>query len=163
VEWNRNANGYRLPTESEWEYSTKAGTELIYSGSNHVDEVAWYDGNSKINDNYTTHKVKTKKANGWGLYDMSGNVWEWCMDNWDQNLYKSRVNGIENPILWKDSPYARVVRGGSYRNFADSCQVALRVWADADVRNNARGFRLLRCAPLSFESFATRSTRNPLN
>jgi formylglycine-generating enzyme required for sulfatase activity len=143
VEWLRNANGYMLPTEAEWEYSAKAGTELIYSGSNSVDEVAWYCDNS----GNKTHEVKGKKANAWGLYDMSGNVWEWCMDKWDENAYKSRNNGIENPILWDNSPCARVVRGGSFRLYADYCRVAYRFGVDADHRYDLQGLRLLRCEP----------------
>jgi formylglycine-generating enzyme required for sulfatase activity len=143
VEWNRNANGYRLPTEAEWEYCAKAGSELTYSGSNDVDEVAWYYGNSGCK----THEVKTKKANGWGLYDMSGNVGEWCMDKWYNNAYQSRVNRIENPLLWENSPYARVVRGGSSGNLADYCRVAYRSGSEAGYRFKYRGFRLLRCEP----------------
>jgi sulfatase modifying factor 1 len=143
VEWNRHANGYRLPTEAEWEYSAKAGMELTYSGSNKVDEVAWYHANS----GYKTHEVKTKKANGWGLYDMTGNVWEWCMDKFDEESYQSRKNGIENPILWENSPCARVVRGGSYWSSAGHCRVAYRSRRDADYRNDLLGLRLLRCEP----------------
>jgi formylglycine-generating enzyme required for sulfatase activity len=143
VEWLRNANGYRLPTEAEWEYSAKAGTELIYSGSNRIDEVAWYEGNFSNK----THEVKGKKANAWGLYDMSGNVWEWCMDKWDENVYQSRSNGIENPILWDNSSCARVLRGGSCWNFAVFCRVADRSWDDADHRSSNWGLRLLRCEP----------------
>ncbi len=148
VEWHRLANGYRLPTEAEWEYCAKSGTELIYSGSNLIDEVGWYDENSR----HKTHQVKKKKHNAWGLYDMSGNVWEWCMDQWDPNAYKSRSNGIENPsncienpILWDHLPCVRVVRGGSLRLNAVLCRVAFRFRYDADIRNHFQGFRLLRC------------------
>ena len=146
VEWNRNANGYRLPTEAEWEYCAKAGTELTYSGSDEIDEVAWHDGNSRDK----THKVKKKKPNAWGLYDMTGNVWEWSMDKYDEEneeIYQSRDNGIENPLLWENSPCARVVRGGSYWYYADDCRVANRYGSDADYRFNDLGLRLLRCEP----------------
>lgn len=146
VEWIRDANGYRLPTEAEWEYSAKAGTELTYSGSNSIDKVAWYYGNSMVNGLYTTHDVKTKKANAWGLYDMTGNVGEWCHDMWDEEAYQNRVN-VENPVKWQNGPCARVVRGGSYGDGAGRGRVADRRWDDADARVVYWGLRLLRFEP----------------
>jgi formylglycine-generating enzyme required for sulfatase activity len=140
VEWKKDVNGYRLATEAEWEYSAKAGTELIYSGSNNIDEAAWYNGNLGIK----THEVKSKKPNAWGLYDMSGNVWEWCHDAFDENIYKNRATN-ENPVNWNNAHCARVLRGGSYWNDAINCRMVYRGGNDADRQRDSWGLRLFRC------------------
>ncbi len=117
------ANGFRLPTELEWEYAAQGGEVLKYSGSNSIDEVAWYYNNS---DN-KPHPVAQKKPNGYGLYDMSGNVWEWC---------------------WETGPYydgIRLIRGGGWEDNSMSCEVSGRNWTEyADIRNHKTGFRVVR-------------------
>jgi formylglycine-generating enzyme required for sulfatase activity len=100
-----NCEGYRLPTEAEWEYAAKAGGSYTYSGSSTIDDVAWYSGNSGS----TTHAVAGKAANAWGLYDMSGNVWEWTNDNY---LPYSATAAVD-PIAVGAGVY-RVVRGGDW-------------------------------------------------
>ncbi len=113
------ANGYRLPTEAEWEYAARSGnglkgTQYTYAGSDTIDEVAWdYDGKGK------TREVKTKKANGLGLYDMSGNVWELC---WD---WYSSISG-STPATGSVSGSDRVTRGGSYDAYTSKCTVSYR-------------------------------------
>jgi formylglycine-generating enzyme required for sulfatase activity len=83
ITFDQTANGFRLPTEAEWEYACKAGTSEIRYGE--LDLIAWYKGNSERK----THNVGQKKPNSWGLYDMLGNVWEWCSDLYDKEVYGS--------------------------------------------------------------------------
>ena len=140
VGMDRSANGYRLPTEAEWEYAAKAGTELTYAGSNNLGEVGWYGENS----GGETHPVGGKKANGWGLYDMSGNVWEWCSDEFDSSAYAGRRSGVDDPISYRPGASGRVFRGGSWIYYAGSCRVSFRDRSSPDRRCNYLGWRLPR-------------------
>jgi len=138
VAWNPGANGYRLPTEAEWEYAARGGNQsrgYIYAGSNKVDEVGWYDGNS----GNQTHEVGKKKANELGLYDMSGNVWEWCWD-W----YGPYPSGSQKDPIGASSGSFRVLRGGSWDDYAQFLRSALRNWCGPGYRSCTYGIRLVR-------------------
>lgn len=104
--FNINANGFRLPTEAEWEFACRAGSETDYPGSGVLDEIGWFNGNSA----YNPHPVGTKKPNNWDIYDMNGNVWEWCWDWYDENYY---FISPQNDPLGPASGARRVLRGGS--------------------------------------------------
>ncbi len=120
-EANKGANGYRLPSEAEWEWAArgaKSGKNEAYSGSNTIGDVAWYDDNSSGE----VKAVGTKAANAIGLYDMSGNVWEWC---------------------WDSAGTGRSVRGGSCASSAESCMVSARLAVSPDERLNVIGFRIV--------------------
>ena len=131
------SDGYRLPTEAEWEYAARGGESHKYSGSNNIDEVAWYNNNS----NEQPHPVGQKKANGFGLYDMSGNVWEWCSDAWKREYSSSAVVA---PIYVDTSVAKRVDRGGSWHSRAKLIRVSYRSRGSASFRSHYQGFRVLR-------------------
>ncbi len=136
VKWN--ANGYRLPTEAEWEFAAGGGTSsqgYTYSGSNTIDNVAWYAFNSGT----TTHTVGTMSANELGIYDMSGNVWEWCWD-WYGSAYPS--GGTTDPKGPSRTQTYRLMRGGSFHDFrVYYCQVFYRGFNYPDFRGEDLGFR----------------------
>ncbi|MHC6202215.1 formylglycine-generating enzyme family protein [Breznakiellaceae bacterium SP9] len=135
VSWDRSANGYRLPTEAEWEYACRAGTTTPYSSGNSVDTAGWYSSNSGD----TTHPVGTKQANVWGLYDMHGNVWEWCWD-W----YGDYSSGDQTDPLGAASGSYRVWRGGGWDSIATYLRSAYRHGDSPTGRGSGLGFRVVR-------------------
>ncbi|MDY4132729.1 formylglycine-generating enzyme family protein [Treponema sp.] len=132
--YNEEADGYRLPTEAEWEWLARGGENYTYAGSNTVGDVAWYTTNT--NDT-GTREVKTKKANGYGLYDMSGNVYEWCYD-WFGSVSSSTAD------TGASSGSSRVRRGGSWCINVSYCQVSSRSYDGPLSRDDVYGFRVVR-------------------
>ena len=134
------SEGYRLPTEAEWEYAARGGkhsTGFAYSGSNRLNEVAWYNQNSHSE----TKPVGLKLPNELGLYDMSGNIWEWCADHWHDNYKGAPTDGR----AWiGGNSTSRVVRGGSWYYDGYFCRVSIRNWYFPNGGNYIIGFRLAR-------------------
>jgi sulfatase modifying factor 1 len=124
IECDVTADGYRLPTEAEWEYACRAGTPGPRYGP--LDDVAWYRGNSQDR----IHDVGGKRPNAWGLYDMLGNVWDWCWDVYDADVYGSY----------------RVLRGGGWFDEHWSCRASVRRRSHPSLRLDDLGFRIARSA-----------------
>lgn len=145
--------GYRLPTEAEWEYAARADEATIYSGSNEAEEVAWFEKNSEG----STHAVKGKRANQWGLYDLSGNVTEWVWDEYETYPAGKQKNPI-GPLL--GSPQ-RVNRGGSWSSIARRVRAAGRSSHAPGIRYRDVGFRLARSYPLTLLPANPLPTKEP--
>jgi formylglycine-generating enzyme required for sulfatase activity len=136
---------FGLPSEAQWEYACRAGTETEYhtgDGEAALAEAGWYDGNA----GGETHPVGERKENRWGLYDLHGNVWEWCRDAWDGDAYKKREDGVVDPEVGaeevrKQAPL-RVLRGGAWSVGADGCRSSSRGGYKADGRFKRGGFRV---------------------
>jgi formylglycine-generating enzyme required for sulfatase activity len=145
VTWNRSANGYRLPTEAEWEYACRTGTKTPFStGNNITTKQANYDGvpynnNAKGTFRNKTVKVKSFSPNAWGLYNMHGNVWEWC---WD--LYEEYTGEAQIDPAGASSGFDRTIRGGSWLVHAQFLRSANRFNLSPYNTTNAVGFRLAR-------------------
>ena len=142
------ANGYRLPTEAEWEYACRAGAQTKFSFGDEATKLkasAWF----KANADQTTHPVGQKSPNGWGLYDMHGNVAEWCHDIYSESYYqKTEAKDPCGPATGDK----RVLRGGSWRTSEDGCRSSARNsenarFADACFGSDAYGFRCVKKAP----------------
>jgi formylglycine-generating enzyme required for sulfatase activity len=139
-----NTTVYRLPTEAEWEYACRAGSSTKYyygDAEGTLGDYAWHRGNSDSK----THPVGEKLPNAWGLYDMHGNVYEWCKDWYDSEYYQYCVdNGITDDPQGPSSSTSRVLRGGSWDLIAGLCRSADRLWYCLSVNYFFIGFRLCR-------------------
>ncbi|WP_050497900.1 SUMF1/EgtB/PvdO family nonheme iron enzyme [Streptomyces griseus] len=122
IDWDTSADGYRLPTEAEWEYACRAGTSGPRYGE--LDEIGWYRGNSAER----MHEVGGKRPNAWGLHDMLGNVWDWCWDVYDAEVYGAY----------------RVLRGGGWFDEHWSCRASARRRSHPSFQVDDVGFRLAR-------------------
>lgn len=138
----RSAFRFRLPTEAEWEYAARAGSDRLYSGSDDLDEVGWFDGNS----GGRTHEVGTKQANAWGLRDMCGNVLEWTQDRYGHYAsFCARTFGFNASAVdpqGDDRGTDRVARGGGWEDDPDYCRCAMRFYFDPAESSNDGGLRI---------------------
>ena len=132
----------RLPTEAEWEYACRAGTTTAYGfgdDASRFGDYAWYDGNAYDKDETYAHPVGAKKPNAWGLYDMHGNVYEWCADWYADSYANADARDPKGPATGS----ARVLRGGSWLSIPQRCRAAYRSWGSPDGRDVLIGFRVV--------------------
>lgn len=132
---------FRLPSEAEWEYACRAGTTGDYAGE--LDAMAWYDDNSENKP----HPVGQKNPNAFGLYDMHGNVWEWCEDIWHLLLNTIPTDGSAR--VAPGNLKRRILRGGAWCHNGENCRSALRNNYASDARNTSIGFRVVVAARTS--------------
>lgn len=141
VHINRDATGYRLPTEAEWEYAAGGGKTVKtekHAGAGLLSAIAWYSGNASRH----AHPVGLKKPNALGIFDCSGNVWEWCQD-WYAKGYYAKSGDVKNPP-GPASGATRVLRGGSWNNNGKHLRIASRSSRYPDFRDGSVGFRIAR-------------------
>lgn len=137
VDFVDGANGYRLPTDAEWEYSCRAGSKLVQYGN--IEDIGWYEGNS----NETTHDVGLKLPNDFGLFDMLGNVWEWCWDIYDPEVYGSY----------------RIFRGGGWSDESRGCLASNRRRSHPTYAIDDVGFRVARSERQALNKALHRTSR----
>ena len=151
VSWNElkaadgflDRTGLSLPSEAQWEYACRAGQSGPYSGTGDLDDMGWYRHNS----GGSHHPVGTKQANQFGLFDMHGNVWEWCEDVYDSGFYNNvELRGGPDPVATSGSEH-RVFRGGDFLHYALNARSALRCYTNPTFRNFNIGFRPARPLP----------------
>lgn len=146
VTWNRLANGYRLPTEAEWEYAAKGNKIDLFSGNSGYTEVAW----AKDNSGNTLHPVGQKRANARGIYDMSGNVYEWCFDavnlTYFETMYAQRMKNKEctDPVFFDASVVDKIRKGGSWNSELRNLRISYRGREKASTKKDDVGFRIAR-------------------
>ena len=137
---------YRLPTEAEWEYACRAGTSTMWSfgeDRHALGDYAWYIDSEAEAKDQTPREVGAKLPNPWGLHDMHGNVWEWCLDVYGEDYY-SRSPGVDPQGPNTDAGSSRVIRGGYFRYFTRHSRSASRNTRRPDERHRAIGVRLVR-------------------
>jgi formylglycine-generating enzyme required for sulfatase activity len=134
-------SGLSLPSEAQWEYACRAGTTGPFAGV--LDELGWCSENSQSR----THAVGEKRPNGFGLHDMHGNVWEWCLDAYERDFYRGPVAAVKDPLCEGIGRVPRVLRGTGWSYHFGGCRSALRHHADPRYRSDEVGFRPARSVP----------------